>query len=188
VKDEIVPEKEAAVKSIKNINVILVVPFFTMILLALSMPANADLLEGMHPVSMPNFNQGQTVYHQAQIKVTSPAHVELQHRVQPPQPVVHNTVNHTQVFHHDQPVPAHYRDLHYYKRHHDNSVYVVDNSDSTVLDEAAVPVLGTVVDSIPTDYQVVMADGINYLFSEGIYYQRVEQGFEVVEPPMLDQG
>ena len=49
------------------------------------------------------------------------------------------------------------------------------------------PVLGAVVDSIPEDYQIVMADGVHYLFTGGVYYQRVDQGFEVVAGPGSDQ-
>jgi len=55
---------------------------------------------------------------------------------------------------------------------------------------SAPEVLGTgeVLDSIPTDYQVVTVNGINYMFTGGVYYQRQLDGFEVVPPPMLDQG
>lgn len=48
---------------------------------------------------------------------------------------------------------------------------------------AVPPVLGAVVDSIPQDYQIVMADGVNYCVWSGIYFQRVPEGFEVVVPP-----
>ena len=49
----------------------------------------------------------------------------------------------------------------------------------------AIPaVLGAVVDSIPEDYQIVMADGVNYCIWGGTYYERVAEGFQVVEPPI----
>ncbi len=53
----------------------------------------------------------------------------------------------------------------------------------------AIPaVLRAVVDHIPTDYEIVMAnDGVHYLFTHGVYYQRVDQGFEVVPGPGIDQ-
>jgi len=52
----------------------------------------------------------------------------------------------------------------------------------------AIPaVLGAVVDSIPTDYQIVMAGSDHYLFTRGVFYQRVDQGFEVVQAPVIDQ-
>jgi hypothetical protein len=43
--------------------------------------------------------------------------------------------------------------------------------------------VGDILDSIPPDYQVEVIDGVNYLVSAGTYYQRVGNGFEVVDDP-----
>jgi len=52
----------------------------------------------------------------------------------------------------------------------------------------AVPAsLGAVVSSVPQGCQIVVADGVNYFVWGGIYYKQMDQGFEVVEPPQLNQ-
>ena len=46
-------------------------------------------------------------------------------------------------------------------------------------------VLGAIVDNIPQDYQIITTDnGAHYLYTSGVYYQRVDQGFMVVQAPV----
>jgi len=50
------------------------------------------------------------------------------------------------------------------------------------------PVLGAIVQTIPENYVVVSDEGTNYLFVNGVYFMRVDSGFEVVAGPGSDQG
>lgn len=50
----------------------------------------------------------------------------------------------------------------------------------------AAPPVGVVVTTLPSYYQRVIINGVNYYKCDGIYYQGMHNGYMVVQPPVTD--
>jgi hypothetical protein len=155
---------------LKNINVKLITPLFTIILLALPVSVHADWSNpGMQPMLAPH--------------AAPPVRVEPQHRQElpehhqaPAQPVVHHTpvANHTQPARHDQPVrhdaikPTYFRhDADYYG--HVAVIFPYSDVDTSSF-------------NVPDGFETVVVDGQTYFYSEGVFYQQMAGQLVAVAP------
>lgn len=180
--------------------------------MAITNPAFADWNQ-MQPAA--NFNPA--VPHMAQQPQAPQAHVQPQHpveqrrpvepahHVQPPETVQHQNIDHRV---NDNRIYDRNRD-HYYRTDvittPDASMFSgyesieVNGQDFLYADGNFFqnengqlvnvgPILGAIVQDIPENYVVVPVNNTNYLFVNGIYFLRVDAGFEVVASPGSNQG
>jgi hypothetical protein len=190
-------------RPIKNTNVVLIAPFFTVILLVLPLQAQADWSDaGMHSVPAPNFspNQEQPIHHEAHVNVTPAQHIEPQHhaepqhRVEQARPAEHQAppvVNRVQPVRHDQPARHDQKLRHdqpdYHFRDTDRHVPGYFRRDVNYYGQAEVVFPFADVEPsfvVPDGYQSVVVDGQIYFYNDGVFYQQAGNQLAAI-PPVL---